>query len=289
MAACLWGCTSGMAEIRLGYADEVPMLLVGNLIHAVLEDEGVRVKVVLGPGTTEEVRQHLLQGEIDIAPDDVLNGGTYFGEVGETVWNDPDAAFNWVRALDGERHGLIWLDRAPAETGWTIALRQDLADGQGIRTLSQLTRYVKSGGVFRLGITDEFFESVWGLGALYRTYGLGLKPEQLWFFPDGERFQAQKAAALEEEGVKAAVGKGSDGSLIAFDLVPLEDDRHALPAGRIGIVAVRSLMDRVPELGSKLVAVLRRLDGPTLRKLNFDIAVEGKEAADVARSFLSRR
>ena len=56
------------------------------------------------------------------------------------------AGYEKVKKLDLEKNNLVWLAPAPANNTWTIAVRQDLADAQSLKTLEDLASYVSEGG-----------------------------------------------------------------------------------------------------------------------------------------------
>ena len=82
---------------------------------------------------------------------------------------------------------------------------------------------------------------------------------------------------------------GTDGSLSAFGLVVLEDPKGAQPVYEPAPIIRGEVFDRYPEIGSILEPVFETLDLETLQTLNSKIAVEGQNAADVAREYLTSK
>ena len=82
---------------------------------------------------------------------------------------------------------------------------------------------------------------------------------------------------------------GTDGTLSAFDLIILDDPEGwqpvYLPAPRVRV----EVLDKYPEIADIINPVFRTLDLQTLQTLNGKIAVEGQNAADVARDYLKSK
>jgi osmoprotectant transport system substrate-binding protein len=80
---------------------------------------------------------------------------------------------------------------------------------------------------------------------------------------------------------------GTDGTLSAFDLIILEDPKGwqpvYLPAPRVR----GEVLDKYPEIAAIINPVFKTLELETLQMLNGKIAVEGQNAADVARNYLT--
>ena len=98
--------------------------------------------------------------------------------------------------------------------------------------------------------------------------------------------QTQKAAYEGTDGVNAAMAYGTDGSLSAFELVVLVDPKGAQPVYEPAPIIRKDVLDKYPEIESVLELVFKSLDLVTLQDLNGQIAVEGKNAADVASGWL---
>ena len=102
----------------------------------------------------------------------------------------------------------------------------------------------------------------------------------------GDTAQTEKAAAEGTDGVNAAMAYGTDGSLSAFGLVVLSDPRGVQPVYEPAPIIRGEIYDKSPEISSILEPVFKSLDLETLQTLNGKIAVEGHNAADVAKVYL---
>ena len=87
----------------------------------------------------------------------------------------------------------------------------------------------------------------------------------------------------------AAMAYGTDGSLSAFNLIVLSDPRGVQPVYEPAPIISGEVYDKYPEIGTILGPVFESLDLVTLQTLNGKIAVEGQNAADVARDYLAEK
>ena len=78
---------------------------------------------------------------------------------------------------------IVWLDAAPANNTWTIAIRQDVAEANHLKTLSDLGKWINGGGKFKLAASAEFIERPDALPAFQNAYGFKLNQDQLLSWP----------------------------------------------------------------------------------------------------------
>ena len=261
--------------------------LLGNVMRLVLENAGFEVvdRTELGP--TDVVRKALETGEVDMYPEYTGNGNWFFSpnDYGDD-WYDSEGALAAVRKLDKDAFDMEWLEPAPANNTWAIAVRGDLAEEEELVTLSDFAGYVNGGGEVKLAGSEEFVSRPDSLPAFQEAYGFTLSPDQLLVLASGNTALTEQAAARRTEGVNAAMAYGTDGPLAALGLVVLEDDLGVQmvyePAPR-----VRSeILDRYPEIAELLNPVFGAMDLGVLQGLNARIAVEGRAAAEVAEEWL---
>ena len=62
---------------------------------------------------------------------------------------------------------------------WTIAIRQDVAEANHLKTLSDLGKWINGGGKFKLAASAEFIERPDALPAFQNAYGFKLNQDQL--------------------------------------------------------------------------------------------------------------
>jgi osmoprotectant transport system substrate-binding protein len=181
---------------------------------------------------------------------------------------------------------LIWLDPAPANNTWVIAVRHDLAERAHLKTMSDFARYVLDGGYVYLAASAEFVESPSALPAFEQAYGFRLNDRQLLTLSGGNTSATLRAAAEGMSGVNAAMAYGTDGAIAALNLVALEDDKGAQIVYAPAPVVREDVVAQYPQIPGLLDPVFKSLTLTILQKLNAKIAVDGDDAAAVATNYL---
>jgi osmoprotectant transport system substrate-binding protein len=263
--------------------------LLGNIILAVLRAHGLATENKLQLGPTNIVRAALLAGQIDIYPEYTGNGALFFHREQDPAWKNWERGYALVQALCRENNHLVWLTPAPANNTWVIAVRKDVAERRRLSSMDDFAEYLKEGGRIKLAASAEFVESPSALPAFEATYGFRLSDEQLLTLSGGNTAATLRAAAEEMSGVNAAMAYGTDGALAALGLVALRDDRGAQIVYAPAPVVREAVLQEHPEMRAVLDPVFATLTLETLQKLNAEIAVDGRDAAVVAGSYLQAK
>lgn len=98
-----------------------------------------------------------------------------------------------------------------------------------------------------------------------------------------------KAAAEQTSGVNAAMAYGTDGPVAALGLQTLADPKGVQPIYAPAPIVREAALKAHANLPELLKPVFASLDGPTLQKLNAQIAVEGQDAKQVAAAYLKEK
>ncbi len=275
--------------VRVASKIDTEGLLLGELIIRTLQAHGIKTENRLQLGSTQIVRAALIAGEIDLYPEYTGNGAFFFADEKHPAWKHHAAGHARVKALDQERHKLVWLQPSPANNTWAIAVRQDLARSQKLGTLADLGRYVAGGGKLKLAASAEFVERPDALPAFQAAYGFKLRQDQLLMLAGGDTAVTVRAAAEQTSGVNAAMAYGTDGPVAALGLVILEDPKGVQPVYAPTPVIRADVLARQPRIATLLAPLFASLDGPTLQRLNAQIALEGQDARKVAEAHLKAK
>ena len=92
--------------------------------------------------------------------------------------------------------------------------------------------------------------------------------------------------ALLDNQVDAVAGNSTDGLLAARDLVILQDDKHFFPPYEAVPIVRKDVVDRYPEARDAIEELGGKISDAEMRKMNFEVAGQGRDASDVAREFL---
>jgi len=274
LAAC-GGDGEGTA-VRIGSKEFTEQHLLGNMYEMLLDDAGFDATYTAMGGTAEN-HTALLEGEIDLYPE--YTGTALLTHLGMDY--DPsmsvDDVYQTVKEQYEEQWDLTLLEPTQFNNTYCLTMPEARAQELGIETVADLTAQA-DGLVF--GTTQEFIERADGLPGLEEVYGtfnfaevVGLDPGLLY-------------TGINEGDIDVTTCFGTDGQIEAYDLVVLEDNQNFWPPYPAAPVIRQEVLDENPEIGDVLNELSSRLDGATMRRLNWEVSGNSREADTVAREFL---
>jgi osmoprotectant transport system substrate-binding protein len=277
------------AAIRVGSKIDTEGSLLGNMIILMLEANGIKTENRVQLGTTKIVRGAIVAGEIDLYPEYTGNGAFFFADEKDPAWKSAKAGYEKVKALDFEKNKIVWLEPAPANNTWAIAVRKDVAEANRLKSLADLGAWIAGGGTFKLAASAEFVERPDALPAFQSAYGFKLRQDQILALAGGDTAVTIRAAAERTSGVNAAMAYGTDGALAALGLVVMDDPKGIQPIYAPAPIVRADALARHPAIKDVLAPVFRTLDTTTLQGLNAKIAIEGRDAKQVAAEYLKAK
>ena len=263
--------------------------VLGNIIMLALDANGIKTQDRIQLGATPVVRKALTAGEIDIYPEYTGNAGFFFNKGGDPVWKDAAKGFETAKKLDYDANKIVWLDPAPANNTWAIALRKEVADANKLKTMSDFGQWIAKGGKVVLAASAEFVNSEAALPAFQKTYDFRMKPEQLIVLSGGDTAATIKAAAEQTNGANAAMVYGTDGGIAPSGLVVLTDDKGVQPVYAPAPIVREAALKENPKIAEILKPVFASLDLATLQGLNARVQVGGEPAKAVAMDYLKSK
>ena len=262
--------------------------LLGNMILLALQDAGLPVQDRLQLGGTPIMRDAITAGQIDIYPEYTANGAFFFNEADSPVWKDAAQGYARVAELDREQNNIVWLTPSPANNTWAIALRQEVAEENGLATMSQMGEWIAGGGQVKLAASTEFVTSPAALPAFQETYGFALTPDQLVQLAGGDTAATIAAAAQQTSGVNAAMVYGTDGAIAEAGLLVMEDDKAVQPVYQPAPIVRAEVLEAHPQIAEVLEPIFASLTLQTLQTLNGRIQIGGEPASAVAQDYLTQ-
>jgi osmoprotectant transport system substrate-binding protein len=264
--------------------------VLGQMIRLVLEANNFKVNDRTGFGTTDITRKALLAGEIDVYPEYTGTAISNFfkGEkIDAKISRDAARSYMTVKLLDKRLNNVEWLQRAPANNTFAIAIPKSLAEQEKLVSMADFANYIKRGGAVKLAGSQEFIERADALPSFEATYGFKLdRAKQTLVLAGATPDQTESAAASGKDGVNAAMAYGTDGALAALGLVVLLDPKGAQPVYQPVPIFRGEVVAKYPELRTMFEPLMKTLNEQVLQGLNQQIAVDGKNPADVARAYL---
>ena len=291
LGAGLLAASAAMAAdaVRVGSKVDTEGSLLGSIILQVLNANGIPTENKLQLGTTKIVRSALLAGEIDVYPEYTGNGAFFFNIDTDPAWKNAQAGYDKVKQLDEAQNKVVWLAPSPANNTWALAVRQEVADANKLKTLEDFAKWVKDGGDVKLAASAEFVESPAALPSFQSTYGFKLNQDQIVTLAGGDTAATIRAAAEQTSGVNTAMVYGTDGAISSVGLVVMEDNKGAQIVYEPAPTIRADTLAKYPKIKDALAPVFASLDLKTLQELNGKIAVDGEDPQAVAAEYLKAK
>lgn len=284
------GCAKNKAEekgpIVVASMIDSEGTILGNVLVALLEQAGFTVTDKLALGTPDILRKALEAKEVDLVID-YTGSGQYYGAVAEpSVWSDPTLGYEATKAFDKSTNNIEWLTPANANNTEMLAVKQDFADANNLKTMTDFANYVNAGGDVKVICSASFAENTLGLLGYQEAYGFALTKDQLIILDHGNTAEMLKALSEGTNGVNVSLVYGTDGALKEMNMIVLEDTEAVPPVYLPTPVLRGEIADKYPELRTLFDEVFKTLDLQTLQSLNARVAFGGEDAKAVALDYL---
>lgn len=278
--------------ISIGSKQFTEQIVLGQLMIAALEDAGYTVEDRTNLGGTQVVRDALVNGEIDLYAE--YTGTALYNYFSDVEWADvPEESYgdrilgySLISSYDAALNDLIWLEPTPANNTYAFAVTAEFAEENNMYDAFALADYINSGGEVYMATGDEFAQRPDGIPAFENTYGFDMTEDQMLIIAGGTPAQTEQALNEGSNGVNMAMAYGTDGALMAYNFVVLEDPLGAQPIYAPTPVIRGEVLRANPEVAAVLNPIFRVLDNTTLQTLNAAVEVDGENPADVVNAWL---
>lgn len=275
--------------ITLGSFVDTEGGILGNMLLLALEDKGYLMTDKVQFGTPDVHRNALLQGELDMGIDYTGNGQFYVEGAKEDTFRDRVKGYETIRDYDADKNKLIWLEPAKANNTEALAVKEDFAEANQLKTMADFAKYVNAGKPVKFITSQLFAEKEAGLLGMEKAYGFKLKPDQLILLPHGNTAETLKALANGTDGVNVALAYATDGSLADLKLVILEDTLSIPTVYEPSVIVRQEVLDKYPEVGEIAEQIFALLTKENLQSLNKQVIIDGLSPKEVARTFLKEK
>jgi len=246
-------------------------------MYKILIEKNTDMTVTVKPnfGKTTFLYEALKKGDIAIYPE-------FTGTVTESllkpapqVSHDPEAVYKAARDGIKRQDDLALLKPMAYQNTYAVAVPKKIAQEYGLKTISDLK---KVEGQLKAGFTLEFTDREDGNKGLQKVYGLNL---QVSTMEPALRYQA-----IQSGDIQITDAYSTDAELARYDLVVLEDDKQLFPPYQGAPLMKEALLKKHPELEAVLNKLAGKITADQMSQMNYQVGVEGKPAAKVARDFL---
>jgi len=279
MALLLAGCMPRPSGLVVGSKNFTEQLVLGELLAQYLgKFTALPIDKRFYLAGTYICHQALLSGRIDMYVE--YTGTALVAILKQPPSSDHAAVFNTVKSQYASRFGLTVLPSLGFDNTFAMVMRGNDARRMRLKTLSDVAAVSEQ---IRLGVGYEFLERADGYKGLVTKYGFKFK--------DAPRVMdlGLLYRALENNQIDMAAGSNTDGLIAALDLVVLEDDRHYFPPYDAVPIVRQEMLARHPEIVDGLARLSGSITAEDMRRMNYAVDGEKKDATAVARDFLGRK
>ena len=205
----------------------------------------------------------------------------------EKVITDPQKLYERVSAEFRNRHGLVFMERAPLNNTYVLLANPEWAERTGVKTLSEFSEYLAdSDDEVTIAMNAEFQSRPDGWPGLTDHYGFADDRDQMAVknIESGLLYQV-----IGEGTADVGVGFNTDPRILQFDLVVLDDDRQFFPVYNAAPLVNADALDRHPSIREPLDRVTDGLTTDVVRRLNKRVALDKENPQTVARNYLERK
>lgn len=161
---------------------------------------------------------------------------------------------------------------------YAIAVPKKIAKEYNLKTISDLKKVQDK---LKAGFTLEFNDREDGNKGLQSVYGLN--------FNVATMEPALRYEAIQQGNIQITDAYSTDPEIAQYDLVVLEDDQHLFPPYQGAPLMKEALLKKHPELEGILNKLSGKITESQMSQMNYQVGVEGKPAAKVARDFLVKQ
>lgn len=276
------GSSGNQQEVVIASINTAETQILSEMIKQLLEANlDITVEHKRNFQGSSAAQQALETGDVQIY--NSYTGTQFTGVLGMDVteeWKDRQKVYNYVKDKYHEKYGVKVFEPYGFNNTYIVALRKETAEQLGVKSTSELVPLASKMSI----ATDPTFMERKGDGwkEFAETYGLDFKEVS------GMSYDLMYQA-LKNKEVDAAVAYSTDGRIVAFDLVTLEDDKNFFPPYDCALFIKEDLLEKYPEIEEIVAPLIGAIDEETMSKLNSQVDSEKKEPKDVANEYLKEQ
>jgi osmoprotectant transport system substrate-binding protein len=269
------------AVLAVGGKEFTEQRILCNITILALRSAGATVDDKCGLPGSDATRAALTSGQISM-----------YWEYTGTAWISflkkpapiPGAGpqYQAVKKADTANH-IVWLDPAPFNDTYAIAVKAETAKQLGVSSLSDLAALTRTDPTkATMCVNSEFAARDDGLPGMEKKYGFTIP--------------RQNVSQVALSAIPNTIARGdscvfgdvasTDGKLKSLNLITLVDDRVFFPAYNPAPNVRASVLTAYPNIAKVLNPVAGALDVGTIIDLNFQVDVGGKDPGQVAQAWL---
>ncbi|UOQ84095.1 osmoprotectant update ABC transporter permease/substrate-binding subunit OpuFB [Gracilibacillus salinarum] len=252
-----------------------PEILI-NMYQLLIEEQSdIEVELEPGLGKTSFLYNALKTSSIDIYPEFTGTALTQFLKE-QANSNKKEEVYQQAKQGLKEKFDLVMLSPMQYNNTYALAVPEEFANNYNLEAISDLHSVE---GEIKAGFTLEFSDREDGYLGIQDLYNLS--------FSNLKTMEPQlRYAAVEEGDINLIDAYSTDSELKRYNLKVLEDDKQLFPPYQGAPLLRQETLDEHPELANILNQLAGKITDDQMRDMNYQVAVEGKSAQEVAREYL---
>ncbi len=272
---------AGDKTLVVGSKEFTEQRILGNIMIVLLEKNGFECEDKTGLGGTLVARKALENKQIDVYMEYTGTALTTFLKHKDVI-TDPQKCYDTVKEEDLEKNGMVWLPYMSFNNTYCLMMRQDDSAKMGIKTLSDLSTYVKAHPkAISFGLNAEFYARPDGYRPLQKAYEFKFPRKKIVKMQSGLLYKAMKDGQIH-----VGLGFATDGRIKGFKFVVLEDDKKFFPVYNPAPVMKKETAEKYPELEGIFKKLGEKLNTEAMTNLNYQVDIEHKNVKEVATEWL---
>ncbi|EKU43417.1 glycine betaine/carnitine/choline-binding protein [Lysinibacillus fusiformis ZB2] len=252
-----------------------PEILI-NMYKLLIEQEtDLTVTLKPGLGKTSFVFNALKSGSIDIYPEFT---GTAISEFlkEEAINNNQEDVYLQAKEGMQKQFDMVMLSPMRYNNTYALAVSEELAESYQLQKISDLKPIEQK---VKAGFTLEFNDREDGYVGIQKRYGIAFTT--LATMEPKLRYQA-----IQSGDINLLDAYSTDSEIRQYKLRVLEDDQALFPPYQGAPLLRKETLSDYPEIGEALNQLADHITDDEMREMNYQVNVEGKLAAEVAKEYL---
>ena len=269
-------------SLTVGSKDFTEQVILGYFIEFALVAAGADIRDLTNIQGSNSTHQALLAGQVDLTYDYTGTGWiNYLGH--EQPIADAAEQFEAVRAESLIKEHIVWIDPAPMNNTYALAMSEQTAAETGVVTLSDYAALVRADPArASTCLETEFISRRDGYAGMATAYGFDVTQAKTSILQTGLIYSATAA------GAECSFGEvfTTDGRIPGLRLVILQDDKQFFPHYNAALNIRAAIANRYPEIAKVLAPVSDAITDEEITRLSAMVDVDGADPAQVARQWM---
>ncbi|MDO5574388.1 MAG: glycine betaine ABC transporter substrate-binding protein [bacterium] len=254
--------------------------ILGEMLKLLIEtDTDYTAEITKGiGGGTSNIQPAMEKGEFDLYPEYTSSGWVMvLGH--EAAGVSDEEMFAKLKEEYQQKFDMTWVGLYGFNNTFAVVARKDIVDQYNLKTTSDLAA-IPDTLVF--GGNPDYIEREDGFGLLCDTYGIKFKDVK--DIDIGLKYEAMASGDIDVTN-----GYTTDAQIGGEGVAVLEDDQHLQANYFCSTVVRKEALENYPGLEDVLMKMDGILSDQDMAGLNYQVEVEGKDEAEVAKEYLTSK